>query len=248
MKKNLKYFISTVAMACSMALTSLAGQWVEYGGKWFYMTDDGNFAKNTWLWLDENHDTNAELYHFDASGIMSHSTSVTFADGQETLVVNLNGSGAATDYTHTYSFGGIYGKPTTRHSSVKATSLPPVYSVYTNYDGSYFYTSDVDHYDFNDICHAWINSIDYNGDCYSSQVNLIVYHNGSDPGPFGNFECSVKTTAKFADDCRVKTNPNSSSTISIEDFVERGKYYNYMSVDSVDSDGYITSCTIFGVE
>ena len=45
MKKNLKYFISTVAMACSMALTSLAGQWVEYGGKWFYMTDDGNFAK-----------------------------------------------------------------------------------------------------------------------------------------------------------------------------------------------------------
>ncbi|SFG67287.1 hypothetical protein [Oribacterium sp. WCC10] len=247
MKRKIKILIATVSMICSMAVTSLAGQWISYGGKWFYMTDDGNFAKNTWLWLDENHDNNAELYHFDASGIMSQSTSITMDDIGDHLQVNINGNGAATDYTHTYVYA--LSKTTTRHSAVKNVSLPTNYSVRMDYStGKYVYSSDVDHYDFKDICVAWIDSIEDNGDDYSSDVSLIVYHEGSDPGLFADFECSVKTTARFASDCMVHPDPNSNSSISMDEFLDSGHYFNFMYVNSVDEDGYITSCTLYGVE
>ena len=248
MNRKLKFFIATASMLCSMAMTSLAGQWIESNGQWFYMTDDANFAKNTWLWLDENHDTHAELYHFDANGVMSQGTTVGIVDGSENIQINIDGNGAATDYILTYTYS--LNKTKTNHSAVKKVSLPPSYSINLDADGNYVYSSNVDHYDFKEICDAWISSIKDCGDYYSADCYLVVYHDGSDPGVFGNFEFDVKTTAKFSKDCKVKNYPNDidSSAVSISKFLKTNDYFNMLYAEKVNSDGYITLCSLSAVE
>lgn len=255
MKRYIKILFATIGAMDIMSSTALAGQWVENGGNWFYMTDDGIFAKDTWLWLDENHDSRAELYHFDANGVMSKGTTIGISDRSGNIQVNIDEDGATTDYTYSYvcykpnySHTSHIKSTETNHSPMEKEALPPCYSINIDTEGKYIYSSNVDHYDFKEIDTAWIYSIDENEDCYSAEVYLIVYHGGSDPGVFENFECKVKTTAKFAKNCKIKTYVGDTTSTSMSSFLRNNHYFNYLIVDSVDSDGYITKCTITGVE
>lgn len=250
MKRNLKILFATLGMVCSMALTSFAGQWIADGSKWLYMTDDGNFAKDTWLWLDENHDTKAELYHFDANGVLSQNTAVNMSEntnfGMENLVVNVDKNGAATDYTITY-FAGSF------HQSIEKASFPTTYSITVDPEGNYVYSLDVDHYDFNEIKTAYasdytnfINTIEGSGDGYRADVDLIVFADDSESVLMGELCCSIKTTAKFAKNCKARS-WSSDSYRSISALLRDEIYCNYLEVESVDADGYITKCIIAGV-
>ena len=251
MNKNFKVLIAIASMTCSMALTSLAGQWVNNGGSWSYMTDDGNFAKNTLLWLDENHDTYAELYHFDANGVMSQGTKVTMneytSDGPEKLVLNIDGNGAATDYTLDCFFG-------TGNAALGKRSFPTNYSINVDDKGDYVYAMNVDHYDFKEIKNANANNygnfkeaIKKTGDGYSADVSLIVFADDSESVIMGEICCSIKATAKFTDNCTVRSDPYYNESRSISEYLKTSGYDNYMIVNSVNADGYITDCSIFGV-
>ena len=250
MKRNLKILFVTAGMVCSMALTSFAGQWIADGSKWLYMTDDGNFAKDTWLWLDENHDTKAELYHFDANGVLSQNTAVNMYeytnDGMEHLIVNVDENGAATDYSLTYYCGSF-------HHTIEQASFPTSYTITLDSEGRYVYSLDVDHYDFNEIKTAYasdyanfINTIEGSGDGYCADVDLIVFSDDSESVLMGKLCCGIKTTAKFTKKCKTRY-WTGDPYMSISDLLRDNRYCNYLKVESVDSDGYITKCVITGV-
>lgn len=48
LKKFLAAGIASL-MIVGSAMTSMAGQWMQYGGAWFYLTDYGTFATNQWV-------------------------------------------------------------------------------------------------------------------------------------------------------------------------------------------------------
>jgi len=238
MKRYIKTLCATIGAISIMSSAALAGQWVENGGNWFYMTDDGNYAKNTWLWLDENHDTKAELYHFDANGVMAQSTVIQMGSGKNYVLVNIDGNGVATDCTSVDS-------PYINYYTLLDERFPKSYSI----DEKYGYSLDVDHYDFAELKFAEFpyssekNPIKKTGNCYSADVYLYVWR-----GDFGNeldsFNCFIKTTAKFSKNCRVRSYDNEES-FSISDFIKKKQYHNCLDVYSVDTDGYITDCRIY---
>ncbi len=214
--------------------TTSTGQWVENGGKWFYMTSDGTFAKDTWLWLDEDHDTIAKLYHFDANGVMSQSTTVPLGSGEGAYIVNIDSSGAAIDCTQ------ILNGQITYYETFNDYRLPVGYSI----NGDYSYSLYVDHYNFEEINSAFIEPIKKSGDYYSADVSLFV--NCTDYGSdLDTLRCFITTTAKFSPNCKVRFR-GKKDVISISDFYRMKKEgsYNCIDVYSVDANGYITDCTI----
>lgn len=215
----------------TMSSTGSSGHWVENSGKWFYMTSDGTFAKDTWLWLDEDHDTYADLYHFDANGVMSQSTTIPINSPiiGTPMLVNIGNNGAAIDCTE------IADGYIRDYSTFYGYRLPVNYSI----NSGYSYSSHVDHYYFQEIKSAFIEPLKKSGNCYSADVSLIVL--------FGHYEydCFVHTTAKFSDICKVRSWDDKEVT-SISDFLKKNEHYNYIEVYSVDANGYITDCKICG--
>lgn len=227
-----------------VSFTSFSGQWIETNGKWYYMTDDGNFAKDTWLWLDENHDTKGELYHFDADGAMSQNTSIEMSDGYESFLVNIDGNGAATGYTETTYWGPYY-------NQIENRTFPKSYSVKLGSNDEYVYSLDLDHYDFKEKKGAVQN--EYGGikfkeleDCYSAKVELPIFLNESTSELLNYFDYGIQTVAKFSKNCKVREYPETDESQPISEFLKKDGNYNCVEVISVDDDGYITDCAIFG--
>lgn len=85
MKKHL-LLTTTVIMSLSFCFTSFAGWEVgAYGGKKYKM-DDGTYASQRWLWIDDNNDGIAECYCFYSGEYLLDIAAV--ADG---FSVNTNG-------------------------------------------------------------------------------------------------------------------------------------------------------------
>ena len=238
---------------CLGSFTSFAGQWVQMGENWTYMTDNGVFVKDKWLWLDENHDGKAELYHFDANGMMSKSTTVDAYDEDyaeypdEKLFINVDQNGAATTYKD-YMDGQWYEK------IMETVDIPRYKINFENGSYKYYLPEGIDHYNFAEIKYAWIdNNITDCGDYYSAKVYPIVKHMGSAPGLIGLTDLCLTTEAFFAEDCKVHVvgadvdNDYTSidREMSISELAEKKNLsYNYLEVNSVDDDGYITSCYV----
>lgn len=69
-------FAVTAVMTAGMAMTAMAGQWVQDQKGWRYQKHDGSYLTDCSQWLDGNQDGIAERYFFDASGYMYSDTSV----------------------------------------------------------------------------------------------------------------------------------------------------------------------------
>ena len=69
-------FAVTAVMTTGMAMTAMAGQWVQDQKGWRYQKHDGSYLTDCSQWLDGNQDGIAECYYFDASGYMYSDTSV----------------------------------------------------------------------------------------------------------------------------------------------------------------------------
>ena len=63
------------------------GDWIQEDGRWRWMTDDGTYVLNDWLWIDGNDDGTAEYYYFDEKGYLL--TDTVTPDGE---YVDGNGS------------------------------------------------------------------------------------------------------------------------------------------------------------
>lgn len=83
--------LTAAALTVLMSSSAFAGTWKmgtgENQGKWWYDNDNGTYAQNGWQWIDDNGDSVAECYYFDANGWMYADT--TTPDGFQ-----VNASGA----------------------------------------------------------------------------------------------------------------------------------------------------------
>ena len=59
-----------------------AGRLLTVDGVTAYHTDEGEVAKNTWVWIDDNGDSIAECYRFNELGMLA--TNYTHYDGKMT--------------------------------------------------------------------------------------------------------------------------------------------------------------------
>lgn len=234
-KFTLLFGILTLAFS---SFSSYAGHWIEEGQDWYYMTDDGNYAKDTWLWLDENHDGKAEFYHFEKSGVMSRSKSITMENtgltGDVTFNIDKNGV--------TSSFN-MRGRDFYKEREITPIDMPP-YSIHLN-NGKYEYSLNdgKTHYDFSLITSAYTDHLVDCGNYYSSNVRLIIDDEGSMPGAFEIQECYIPATAYFSKDCSCRYYTEYGETyIPISEFLANDNYYASVIVESTNSDGYITSC------
>ena len=84
-----KVLVSTLGIAFTIGISSLAGNWGKNSNGWFYLNDDGSYTTSQWQWIDGNNDGNAECYYFDAGGYLLTNTIV---DGYE-----VNSDGAWTE-------------------------------------------------------------------------------------------------------------------------------------------------------
>ena len=48
-KKMMKLLLATVILSTASAVISMAGQWVQFGDKWCYKEDNGDYVKNRWV-------------------------------------------------------------------------------------------------------------------------------------------------------------------------------------------------------
>ncbi len=69
-------FAVTAVMTAGMAMTAMAGQWVQDQKGWRYQKHDGSYLTDCEQWLDGDQDGIAECYYFDASGYLYSDTSV----------------------------------------------------------------------------------------------------------------------------------------------------------------------------
>ena len=249
MKRKMKFFAALLACAMTISpIAAMAGQWVPMGSDWAYMTDDGDFAKNCWLWLDENHDQKAELYHFDANGMMSKQTMLTLNGDGETLCVNIDENGIANFYA--YCAGASW-----YTSDMISPVLMPAYAIYmANGQYCYYLPDGVPYYNFAEVKDSYISELTDYGPCYAADAFIPIYHQGSAPGVWEPIECGIITNARFAKNCLVTVSyyvgpgDNYDDVMSISDFLARHIDYNYMSVSATDANGYVTACTMMAVE
>lgn len=94
MKKHMKK-ISVTILAAGFVLanvfTSFAGWEQQADNTWKYKRENGEYLADCWTFIDGNGDTIAEMYHFNADGIMSAGTDV-IVDGVFDGTVNENGA------------------------------------------------------------------------------------------------------------------------------------------------------------
>lgn len=86
----------------TMSLTAFAGEWKisQQNGKWWYLNDDGTYAKDGWHWIDGNNDGIAECYYFDSDGYLYVNT--TTPDG---YLVDSNGAWTINGVIQTKNIG-----------------------------------------------------------------------------------------------------------------------------------------------
>ena len=61
-------FIHIIIFSFVIVNVSFAGRLLTVDGVTAYHTDEGEVAKNTWVWVDDNGDSIAECYRFDKDG------------------------------------------------------------------------------------------------------------------------------------------------------------------------------------
>ena len=233
------------------SFSTLAGQWIQIAQDWSYLTDDGNLAKDTWLWLDEDRDGQADLYHFDVNGVMSKDTCVSlYSDSYWDYFMIIDEYGKATENieegAHSYQ----------RYSTeIGSVNIPPyLISVQKDNNGDHYVYSlkeDIDHYRFKEIHYAWIDTplIDC-GDHYFPNVKLEVCPIPNYGGHLEVMECYIPAIAYFSKECKVLTydtdNIYCDKTIPITLYLASYELNHcFITVKSTDSNGYITSCVIW---
>ena len=274
LKQSFRYSVALAMFIFLFCISSSAGQWISSGSDWYYMTDDGNYAKDVWLWLDENHDGKAEFYHFNDNGIMSKSTLVDivpyiidtdYYDYIDSLygdhmtpyymdrevVISLNENGVATELLEegNHSYQNIHNS-----YQIESVDMPPC-SIRLDNNGEYVYSvkDGLDHYDFKEVKEAYIYSLTNYGDYYSADIDLLINHWGSDPGIFGILEKHISAKAYFSKDCKVKCyDYDFEKRISIDQLIPISEFnytnQNFLNVDETDANGYITLCSIWSAE
>lgn len=63
-------------------ITTFAGSFVEENNNIYYKTDSGEYAKDTWVWIDSDNDNIAECYRFSSDGTVA--INYTHYDGKKT--------------------------------------------------------------------------------------------------------------------------------------------------------------------
>ena len=67
-KKQVMALVLTAMMTSSMSMTALAGSWEQDVMGWWYLEDDGSFARDGWKEID------GKQYYFDSQGHMLQDT------------------------------------------------------------------------------------------------------------------------------------------------------------------------------
>ncbi len=241
MKKSiLKILFATSCATSILATTAFAGQWIENRHNWYYMTDDDHYAKDTFLWLDENHDGKAEFYHFNEDGVMSKSTSFTINNDYSSATFYFDENGAATKYSG-------YIIDTYIEEIIQPVGMPEYSIIYKDGKYEYLYNDDKSHYDFKDVDHAYTKPLVDCGDYYSSEVGLIIKELGGMSTVLDVMDCYVPgATAYFTKDCMWSMyTMDGEEVMPLSEFLSKERYHHDgLIVKSTNSDGYITSCTL----
>ena len=237
-----------------LSLNTFAGQWEYSNSDCYYKIDDGSYAKNAYLWLDEDHDGIAYLYNFDNNGKMSKSTTVEYVYPlypYSKTIYDVNSDGVITGYHFENGF----------YEPITPEGMPP-YSIHKNNSG-YYYTlnNGKDFYDFKEAKTAKINTYYVQGDnyydrtqyfidCgeyYSIDVDILVYDAGTD-GTMDYIGCVIPTKAYFSKNCICNTHsPEGDKVEPISNIVMESSSYpsfNFFDVTATDSNGFITSCNM----
>lgn len=245
MKRKMKFFAALLACAMlTSPIAAIAGQWVPMGQDWAYMTDDGTFAKNTWLWLDENHDQNAELYHFDANGMMSKQTTISSTGFGYTLSINIDENGVANYYADTSGFSG----------AITPVTTPPYAIHMSNGIYCYFLPDGVPYYNFAELQEVFFSDLADYGAYYAANARLPVYYTGSSPELWLPMDCTIHTSIRFSKNCLITANGYDGSgefiddVLPISDYIARNLNYNLLVVHETDANGYISSCSVLAGE
>lgn len=245
MKRKMKFFAALLACAMlTSPIAAIAGQWVPMGQDWAYMTDDGTFAKNTWLWLDENHDQNAELYHFDANGMMSKQTTISSTGFGYTLSINIDENGVANYYADTSGFSG----------AITPVTMPPYAIHMSNGIYCYFLPDGVPYYNFAELREVFFSDLADYGAYYAANARLPVYYTGSSPELWLPMDCTIHTSIRFSKNCLITANGYDGSgefiddVLPISDYIARNLNYNLLVVHETDANGYISSCSVLAAE
>lgn len=81
--KKYKYiFSSIIVLVLILVEITYAGSLIEIDGFTMYKNDQGEIAKDTWVWIDANNDSIAECYRFDKDGHLAKN--YTHYDGKKT--------------------------------------------------------------------------------------------------------------------------------------------------------------------
>lgn len=248
-------FLYIIFFIFLLSLNTFAGQWEYSNSDWYYKIDDGSYAKNAYLWLDEDHDGIAYLYNFDNNGKMSKSTTVEYVYPlypYDKTIYDVNSDGIITGFHFEDGF----------YEPINPEGMPP-YAIYKNNSGYYYVLNNgKDHYDFKEAKTAKINTYYIQGDnyydrtqyfidCgnyYSIDVDILVYDAGTD-GTMDYIGCAIPTTAYFSKDCIVNVHkPTGDEVTTISRVIAENNnssvLYNFFDVLTVNSYGYITSCNM----
>ena len=74
MRRGMKKVLTTMTTALGLTiLTSFptfAGQWQQDDSGWWWQNEDGSYPVGQWVWIDGNHDGDAENYYFNEKGYL----------------------------------------------------------------------------------------------------------------------------------------------------------------------------------
>ena len=78
---KIRILLLSVGITTLMASSVFAGSWGKDAKGWWYLNDDGTYAKSGWKWIDGNGDCIAERYYFDSDGYLL--TNTVTPDGEK---------------------------------------------------------------------------------------------------------------------------------------------------------------------
>ena len=70
MKKVLATMTTAVGLMVLASFPAFAGQWQQDDGGWWWENEDGSYPVGQWVWIDGNHDGEAENYYFNEKGYL----------------------------------------------------------------------------------------------------------------------------------------------------------------------------------